>query len=71
MSETEQCYKGLSELLLVDQLMEGASEGLKIFLKERKSTYWAQTLDLAENYRVAHFNRGMEQPKFKPKLEGP
>ena len=31
MSETEQSYEGLSESLLVDQLMEGASEGLRYF----------------------------------------
>ena len=47
MSGTEQSFEGLSQLLLIEQLMEGAPEGLKIFLKERSPTSWTQTLELA------------------------
>ena len=50
--------------------MEDAPEGLKIFLKERSPTSWNQTLELAENYRVAHNNRGDEQHKSRPRIEG-
>ena len=54
MCEDEQSLESLSQLFLIEQLVEGAFEGLKIFLKERNPTLWTQTLELAENYSVAH-----------------
>ncbi|KAK0067910.1 hypothetical protein Bpfe_002751 [Biomphalaria pfeifferi] len=70
MSGAEQTFEGLLQLLLIDQLLDRASEGLTIFLKERNPTSWDQTLELAENYRLAHATRSLETSKSKPKREG-
>uniref|UniRef100_A0A2C9KNU3 CCHC-type domain-containing protein n=1 Tax=Biomphalaria glabrata TaxID=6526 RepID=A0A2C9KNU3_BIOGL len=71
MSGAEQTFEGLLQLLLIDQLLDGASEGLTIFLKERNPTSWDQTLELAENYRLAHATRSLETLKSKPKGREP
>ncbi|KAK0058426.1 ubiquitin thioesterase [Biomphalaria pfeifferi] len=70
MSGAEQTFEGLLQLLLIDQLLNGASEGLTIFLKERNPTSWDQTLELSENYRLAHVTRSLETSKSKPMGEG-
>ncbi|XP_055883514.1 uncharacterized protein LOC129925943 [Biomphalaria glabrata] len=71
MSGAEQTFEGLLQLLLIDQLLDRASEGLTIFLKERNPTSWDQTLELAENYRLAHATRSLETSKSKHKGEEP
>ena len=60
LSGTEMRYDGLVELMLIDQLLEGSSDGFRIFLKERNPTSWEEILKLAEKYREAHSLRPNE-----------
>ena len=59
----EETVDELKEIILREQLLEGAPEGLKVFLKERNLKSWAQLLELAENYREAHGTKTLEVTK--------